>query len=138
MVEIVGPVTTNGAVTFNVTGMIIGLLVAVLDVMVMEPLYDPCAIPAVFTVTTNVEGVVPDEADTLSQLGDVAMLNGSAATLPVRPMDWTAGFVPPLCPVNVRLVALAVNVGLPETTRETKITCGELVALALMMEMVAV
>ena len=138
MVEIVGPVTTNGAVTFNVTGMIIGLLVAVLDVMVMEPLYDPCAIPAVFTVTTNVEGVVPDEADTLSQLDDVAMLNGSAATLPVRPTDWTAGFVPPLCPVNVRLAVLAVSVALLETTKDTKTSCSGLEAFGLRMEMVAV
>jgi hypothetical protein len=138
MVEIIGDATTNGAVTFNVTGMIIGLLTAVLEVMVMEPLYDPWAIPAVFTLTTSVDGDVPEEADTLSQLGDVAMVNGNEATLPVRLKDWTAGFVPPLCPVKVKLAVFAVSVGLPETTRATKTTCGELVALALVMEMVAV
>jgi hypothetical protein len=130
----VGPVTA-AALTLSVTGITRGLLPAPVEVMVMVPWYAPWAIPAILAVTTRVAGVVLAADETPSQLGDVAIVNGNAA-LPVRLTDWLAGFEPPLCPLNVKLVGLAESVGLLETTRDTFRTSGELVALELVMEIV--
>lgn len=90
-------------------------------------------------MATSVAGVEVAAAETLSQLGDVVMENGTAAPVtPARLMDWLAGLEPPLCPIKVRLVGLGASVGLPDTTRVTGIMSGELVALGLVMLMVAV
>jgi hypothetical protein len=87
-------------------------------------------------VTTRLAGVVLDAAETPSQLGDVAMVNGSAE-LPVRLMDWLAGFAPPLDPEKVKLDGLAASVGLLEITRDTGTTTGELATPALVIDIVA-
>ncbi len=87
-------------------------------------------------MTTSVAGVVLDAADTPSQLDDPATVNGMAE-LPVRLMDWLAGLAPPLCPVNVKLVGVALSVGLLETTRLTLIMSGEFEAPVLAIEIVA-
>ena len=89
-----------------------------------------------FTVTTRVDGVAPDAAETPSQLGEIAMANGSTE-LPVRVIDWPAGFAAPACAENVKLVGLATSVGLLETTRLTGKAIGEFVAPALVIEIVA-
>ena len=87
-------------------------------------------------MTRIIAGAVPDDAETLSQLGEVAIVKGTAV-LPVRLMDWPAGLEPPLCAVKVKLVGLSVRVGLLETTRATGTSSGELEAPAPMIEMVA-
>jgi hypothetical protein len=92
--------------------------------------------PLELTVTTSVAGVVLDPAETLSQLGDAVMVNDNGA-LPVRLIDWLAGFAPPLDPEKVKLAGLGASVGLLETTRDTGIVTGEFVAPALVIDIVA-
>jgi hypothetical protein len=123
--------------TVNETGMVTGLLPAALDVMVIEPWYEPALIPLALTVATKVDGVVLADAETLSQLGDVEMVKATADP-PERLMDWLAGLAPPACVVKLKLAGLAVSVGLPETTRPTSKISGELVAPGLRIETVAV
>jgi hypothetical protein len=132
----VGPVTA-AALRVSVTGMTRGLLPAEVEVMVMDPGYDPWAIPVMLAVTTRVAGVVLADDETPSQLGVDAMVNGSGELL-VSMMDWLAGFAPALCPLNVKLVGLTESAGLLETTRATVRMSGELLAPVLPMEMVAV
>jgi hypothetical protein len=83
-------------------------------------------------LATSVEGVVPEALETLSQPGDVAIVNGSAP-LPDRLMDWLAGFAAPLCARKVKAAGLAVRVGLLETTMVTGIARGTVEPVLLML-----
>ena len=54
-----GVAVSVGAVTFSVTGMVLGLPAAPVDVTVTEPLYDPAARPAGLTETLTGAGTLP-------------------------------------------------------------------------------
>src|SRR5579859_5920506 len=91
--------------------------------------------PWELTLAKSVDGVVPDEAETLSQLGDVVIVNGTAELL-LRAMDWPAGFAAPVWVLKVKVVGSERSVGLLETTKVTGTTSGEFAASALVMEIV--
>src|SRR5271166_2753497 len=104
--------TTSGVTMLRWTGMVTGLLPAALEMMVIAPRYDPTAIPLGLTETTRLDGVVPDAAETLSQLGCEVSVNGSGE-VPETLMDWVAGVVPAGV-VKVKLIGVIANVGLGE------------------------
>jgi len=83
-----------------------------------------------------VDGVVPDDGETFSQLPDAVIVKGTAAPAE-RLMDWLAGFEPPAVATKVKLDGLGASIGLLETTSVTGTICGELEAVVLVIEIAA-
>lgn len=81
-----------------------GVLVAPVDVITIVPLWVPIARPPMLGVTVIVDGAVPDDGVTDSQLPlAVAVQFSVPAPELVMLMVCVSGAVPPTVPVNVRL-----------------------------------
>ena len=90
--DAVAPVITS------VTLIVIGLLEAAEDAICTVPLYVPGASTVGMAVTVRVDGDVPDAADRLIHESLAVAVHAIVVLppLPVMPMDWVSGTLPPV------------------------------------------